>query len=348
MSESNTDPDRLAHALDGAAQADSVGDLRELLRAADKVRSAPKPALSAAAAARIEHAALNRFRAQRRAARSSNRVSFTQFAIALSLVLALIIASAGTVAASAGSLPGEPLYPVKRFVESTQLSLAAGDQRAALHITFAETRLAEIEALSKRGGVPPGLIDDLAAETESALTTAQVLPADQQTNAYSNIVSMIDHQQAVLAAVQAKAPEPAQAALAHAQSVSARGKKTALEAIQKIKETPPGHQQTPPGQARTPPGQQRTPTAQNTNTPVALATTTPPPPSQTRTPSGQQQTAPGQQQAPPGQQQTPPGQQQTPPGQQQSPPGQEQAPPGQQQTPPGQSGDKGNAGGGKP
>ncbi len=336
MSESNTDPDRLAVALDRAAQADSAGGLRELLRAADEVRSAPKPALSAAAAARIEHAALNRFRAQRRPARSSKRVSFTQVAIALSLVLALIIASAGTVAASAGSLPGEPLYPVKRLVESTQLSLAAGDQRAALHVTFAETRLAEIEALSKRGDVPPGLIDDLAAETESALTTAQVLPIDQQTNAYSNIASMIDHQQAVLAAVQAKAPEPAQAALAHAQSVSARGKKTALEAIQNLGGLPPGQSKTPPGHQQTPPGKQRTPTREETAAPTtqSVGTATPAPP--------------GQQQTPPGQQNTPSGRQQTPPGQEQSPLGQEQAPPGQQQTPPGQSGDKGNAGGGKP
>lgn len=287
MTKQKSDTELLAEALDRTpANADPA--LREAITTARAVRATPRPALSKAANARIERRALEKFRAQSRRTRRPVQFSFAQWAIASAVVLALIIASTGTVAASASSLPGETLYPVKRFVEGMQLRLAFEDKRPALHIAFAETRLGEIESLAEAGHIPPGLVEDLAAETEAALTSAPSVPAEQQAETYAAIVSMTEHQQEVLARVLAKAPEPAQAALAHAQSVSAKGNKAALEALGKLGGVPPGQLKKTPGQGHTPPGQQK-------KTPDASPATssTPQPPGKTHTPPGQVKTPPG-------------------------------------------------------
>ena len=286
MSQQKSDTDRLAEALDRTPAADPA--LREAMMTARVVRATPRPALSNAAHVRIERRALEKFRARSRRARRPAQFTFVRWATALAIVLALIITSTGTVAASAGSLPGETLYPVKRFVEGAQWRLASGDKRPALHIKFAETRLSEIESLAEAGHIPPGLVEDLAAETEAALTSAPSASAGQQAATYAAILSMTDHQQAVLARVLAKAPEPAQAALAHAQSVSAKGNQAALEAIGKLGGVPPGQLKKTPGAGHTPPGQQ-----QGLATLPSGAEATPQPPGKTHTPPGQVKTPPG-------------------------------------------------------
>lgn len=284
-----SDTELLAEALDRTPP-DVAPALREALTTARVVRATPRPALSNAAVARIERRALEKFRAQSRHARRPLQFSFARWAIASAVVLALILASTGTVAASASSLPGETLYPIKRFVEGAQLSLASGDKRPALHIKFAETRLSEIESLAAEGDIPPGLVQDLATETEAALTGAPSVPVEQQAETYAAIVSMTDHQQEVLARVLAKAPQPAQAALAHAQSVSAKGNKAALEAIGKLGGVPPGQLKKTPGPEHTPPGQQKD---MPTLPAGAGATATPQPPGKTHTPPRQVKTPPG-------------------------------------------------------
>ncbi len=289
MTNQKSEAERLADALD-RTPSDAAPALREALKTARAVRATPRPALSNAAHARIERRALEKFRAQSRHARRPLQFSFARWAIASAVVLALIIASTGTVAASAGSLPGEILYPVKRFVEGAQLRLAAEDKRPALHIAFAKTRLSEIESLAAEGDIPPGLVQDLATETEAALTGAPSVPAEQQAETYATIVSMTDHQQEVLARVLAKAPKPAQAALTHALSASAKGNKAALEAIDKLGGVPPGQLKKTPGGGHTPPGQQKgTPTLPA----GAGSTITPQPPGETHTPPGQVKTPPG-------------------------------------------------------
>lgn len=296
MTKQKSDTERLAEALDRTpANADRA--LREAITTARAVRATPRPALSKAAHARIERRALEKFRARSRRARRPVQFSFAQWAIASAVVLALIVASTGTVAASASSLPGETLYPVKRFVEGAQLVLASEDKRPALHIAFAETRLSEIESLAAEGDIPPGLVQDLATETEAALTGALSVPVEQQAETYAAIVSMTEHQQEVLARVLAKAPEPAQAALAHAQSVSAKGNKAALEALGKLGGVPPGQLKKTPGQGHTPPGQQKkTPDASpaTSSTPQPPGTAhAPPEPQNTHTSPGQVKTPPG-------------------------------------------------------
>ena len=57
----------------------------------------------------------------------------------------------GTTFASNGTLPGDPLYPIKRVKEKIELALAATDQaKADLEITFAQKRLDELQSLSQK------------------------------------------------------------------------------------------------------------------------------------------------------------------------------------------------------
>lgn len=76
--------------------------------------------------------------------RSRRRLIVTVLAAAI----AVLLLSGSAVAASAGALPGQLLYPVKRAVEKIDLALH-GDpaSRARLHLQFAERRLDELSTL---------------------------------------------------------------------------------------------------------------------------------------------------------------------------------------------------------
>lgn len=81
-------------------------------------------------------------------------------AVALVLLIALIGASGGAVAASSESLPGSWLYPVKRASEQVQLVLAPDPaSQANVHLQMANDRLNETVALSQSGQ------DQLAQQT---------------------------------------------------------------------------------------------------------------------------------------------------------------------------------------
>ncbi|MBI4216910.1 MAG: hypothetical protein HY687_05935 [Chloroflexi bacterium] len=74
-----------------------------------------------------------------------------RWATALVLLL-LVLLSAGTVMAAGDSLPDETLYPVKTTAEVIQEALTFGEvNQAQLNIHFAENRVKEIEALTRRG-----------------------------------------------------------------------------------------------------------------------------------------------------------------------------------------------------
>lgn len=85
---------------------------------------------------------------------------------------ATLIASAGAVslvASSASALPGEMLYPVKRTVESVELTLHRGDSnRGAFQLAQASERLAEARKLSAEDASPALITKALDSFSESA------------------------------------------------------------------------------------------------------------------------------------------------------------------------------------
>ena len=95
----------------------------------------------------------------------------SRWAVAASFILVLLIA--GIVPASAGSLPGEPLYSVKRLTERVELALAPDSNAAVrLRLEHAERRALEALALLERDQFDPALLDEARSELRHAEQTA--------------------------------------------------------------------------------------------------------------------------------------------------------------------------------
>ena len=74
------------------------------------------------------------------------------WAFGLTAILVILFAGVGTVAASSGALPDEPLYPVKLATEQTRLALTFSDAgKAKLNTELAENRAVEIAAMAQQG-----------------------------------------------------------------------------------------------------------------------------------------------------------------------------------------------------
>jgi hypothetical protein len=87
------------------------------------------------------------------------------------LVAGLAVGSfAGVAAASAGALPGDSLYGMKRGLEGLQLDLAGSDsERGALLLGQASHRLDEAQGLIGRAGSPGALAPDTVEQVRQAL-----------------------------------------------------------------------------------------------------------------------------------------------------------------------------------
>lgn len=99
--------------------------------------------------------------AARRRAEATHRTGWVPrlgFRLAAAVVLSAGLLVGGLVAASAQSLPGDPLYGVKREVERVQLALTLDPAaNARLRLELANRRLAEAEQLSAQGRVAEAL-----------------------------------------------------------------------------------------------------------------------------------------------------------------------------------------------
>ena len=75
-----------------------------------------------------------------------------QWVSVVAVVLALLLASGGTVAAAGGSMPDEPLYQVKLVTEKVQLALTPSALgKAELYVKLADRRVAEIAHMAGKG-----------------------------------------------------------------------------------------------------------------------------------------------------------------------------------------------------
>jgi hypothetical protein len=197
--------------------------------------------------------------------------------VALGLVMALFVASAWSVSASASSLPGEALYPVKLVTEKARLAITfRQESQARLHLTFAERRLAEMEALfAQNRVVEESLVSDLATETELALEAIEQMSAAHKEKVGTKLLALTERQQGVLTFVQARAPEEAQRGLSRALEASRRGHERAMEVLGRRPKASPAPTHTPtrtPKSTHTP---RATPTHKPTHTPRAKPTQKP-------------------------------------------------------------------------
>ncbi|MCA1981578.1 DUF5667 domain-containing protein [Nocardioides nematodiphilus] len=96
--------------------------------------------------------------------------------------LAIVGASTGTALASQGSLPGQPLYPVKRAIENVRTGFTPSDSgKASAFLSDADTRLDEVAQLSRGSDDDVARINDtLNSFADQAKKASDILLSDYQ------------------------------------------------------------------------------------------------------------------------------------------------------------------------
>ncbi len=213
-------------------------ELRPLLNAALRLRTAPRPVLSEEASLRIERqwlARIGRTRSEPRPQTSGRNWLFAPRWVTAAFVLVVITIMVGTSAVAASSaLPGEPLYEVKQLAEHVQFLVTPPDSVPALHLEFAQRRLQEMEALAKRGEVDAKTIESSEAETRAAIKSASALPPTAQSELLKKVVVLTDRQETVLRNAMAQSPNVSPDKLAQALDAAASLHQQAINELKGI------------------------------------------------------------------------------------------------------------------
>jgi len=123
--------------------------------------------------------------------------------VAVSIILALVIAGSGTVAAAGNSLPDSPLYPVKLATETVQLKLAGTPlEKAELYAKLADKRVTELVKMAEKG--KPEQVEKVARRLNGHLT-AMAMAA----KANGEAVAMMGGEQAPMMQAPMMTPTPA-------------------------------------------------------------------------------------------------------------------------------------------
>lgn len=254
-------------------------ELAPLLRAAQRMRAAPKVSPSHAFRQSARTRMLNMLEAKKSAAEPHHDEApgrtgiFQRLGLAVPtmvtvvLILLLVTTGLGVVHASSRSLPGDPLYEVKLAVEQIRLTLSltqAGDIEARL--ASAERRLEEAVHLAEANGeremeaVMTRYTNEIEAASEAL--EDQRLSEDQATSLARRLQNRLEYHQGVLKRVQAQVPKEAQSAIERAMNASNRAQERASGVTDKPKGPPrqvPAKPEDRPQDAAEPP--RATPTA---------------------------------------------------------------------------------------
>jgi len=100
------------------------------------------------------------------------------WATAIAAILVLLLAGGGTAAAASGSMPDEPLYPVKLATEQVRLALTpSGLGKAGLSAQLADKRVTEIARMAEQG--KPEQIERVTQLLDAELTRMVTLAGGQ-------------------------------------------------------------------------------------------------------------------------------------------------------------------------
>jgi len=215
-----------------------AAELAPLLTVAARVRTMPRPtALSADKRHAIEQQLLNR------AVQSKARVSTARQPLRLrfgfaAVLIALVLAGIGAVTASATSLPGDLLYPIKRLSEQVSISLASSADQAAIHVDLAQRRLDEFNILSDRGDVRPELMTDASQEITTAMQASELLTSEQQQDVLAAVVRVTEAQLSAIAGKSASASQTAKLLLESNWNVVSAARARALGLLKQEQKPP--------------------------------------------------------------------------------------------------------------
>jgi len=134
--------------------------------------------------------------------------------------------TAGAAAAAENSLPGDPLYPLKRSIESAQVSFSSSDTAKGHDlISQASTRLQEVNGLMDHGDSTSRISHTLASYQRSATSGADLLfvayQRDGDPSDLSTLRGTFQQQSALLDTLAAEAPPTTQADFASAKALLA-------------------------------------------------------------------------------------------------------------------------------
>jgi hypothetical protein len=121
--------------------------------------------------------------------------------------------SAGTVAASAGALPGDPLYGLKRQVQNVEVALARGDEdRGQQHLRLARSRVRELDTagVSARSGPLVAALQDMDGDTRNgARLLSTVAIRDDDESPLTELETWTQQQRTLLGAAANRLPDAA-------------------------------------------------------------------------------------------------------------------------------------------
>lgn len=264
--------------------------LEPLLRAAQMVTAMPKPAMSIGSREVLARQLQAEMRA-RPVTRPSHAYSLRRsrfnwlrpVAILAALALMFSMVGAGTVAASAVSLPGDVLYPVKRWSESVSITFTSDtNARAQLHLDWAQRRLFEFEQLDEHGIVDQTLLADADAEMQNAIILSASLADVPHNHVLNRVVAVNTTAMDVVNRVRAHAPQAAAYGLETALNELKETRAIALEELPPMVEPETAATNTPR------PTSTHIPRPSSTDAlPASTAPAESPQPQSTRTPPGQ-------------------------------------------------------------
>ncbi len=113
-------------------------------------------------------------------------------------VIAGIAITAGTVGAASGTVPGDPLYPVKLAKEKVELTLApTPEKKAVVQAKHAEQRLKEIEKIQTSAPkanmpVPSQVQNEAATQVQQAIDDLSNVQKDKEEHGQSHEAQDID------------------------------------------------------------------------------------------------------------------------------------------------------------
>jgi hypothetical protein len=158
---------------------------------------------------------------------------------AFTIVLGLTL---GTAVAALESLPGQPIYPVKKIVENVQLKLAtSAEEKTNLQIKFANNRVDELETIlqrQKEGRASGEQVQRVVASTSKDLEKTSRTVTDQSknqlnVNQLTKIVTLSNKQAAVIQAAQVESEGQVKVELEKALESTKVSKEQAIENIEK-------------------------------------------------------------------------------------------------------------------
>ena len=189
-------------------------ELAPLLLVSEDLLAAPKPALSPAAKAQIEGRLLDAAVASGLAQRERKPLVLPRLALprwrpaysAVAAMVVVVLLLTTTFVGAANALPGSPFYTVKLATEDVWLWVAPARDEPALHLRFAQRRLAEYQELAERGIQDETVLEDMVTHVEAALDGIEELPPAIAGELLDEVKEVVAAQQKVLTGMLADLP----------------------------------------------------------------------------------------------------------------------------------------------